>query len=243
MNAILHELNVPKDPIPTKRNCDLYDGVRKDALTLLILQKIVLRKEGELNAKREKLLEIQSTAAAAVVAREEAEKKKMDDDGKKKSNKEEGGAKTSSKAPAKSKTSKRPRDKSAMSTQDKTTVGGDGVAKEGGDDMKPKKKYQKKKKADTASTAVGASTAAGATKFDVSSSALTPIDPSVGMIQIPTVANPTVSPMVISKKKLAVNKPTPVEKAGDEKNNTLAPAIPSAVAKEKRGRKPKKKDD
>ena len=86
-------------------------------------------------------------------------------------------------------------------------------------------------------------TAAGATNFDVSNSALTPIDPSVGMIQIPTVANPTVSPMVISKKKLAVNKPTPVEKAGDEKNNTLAPAIPSAVAKEKRGRKPKKKDD
>lgn len=240
MNAILHELNVPKDPIPTKQNCDLYDGVRKDALTLLILQKIVFRKEGELNAKREKLLEIQSMATAAVVAREVAEKKHLEDEEKKKSSKEEGGAKTSSEAPATSKTLKRPRDESTMSNQDKTTVGVDG------DVIKPKKKCQKKKKADTPSTAE-ASTAAGATKLDFSSAASTSVEPPVGMIppplQIPTVANPTVSPMVISKKKPAVTKPTPVEKADDEKNNTVSPAIPSAAAKGKRGRKPKKKDD
>jgi len=247
MNAILHELNVPKDPIPTKRNCDLYDGVRKDALTLLILQKIVLRKEGELNAKREKLLEIQSTAAAAVVAREEAEKKNLEDEEKKKTSKEEGGAKTSSEAPAKSKTSKRPRDESTMLNQD---IDGVAKGKEGGDEIKPKKRYQKKKKVDTASTAVGALTAAGGTKLDVSNSASTPVEPPVGMMppppQVPTVANPTVSPMVISKKKLAVTKPTPVEKADDEKDSTLAPVIPvasAAAVKGKRGRKPKKKDD
>jgi len=57
MNAILEELSVPAKPIPTKRNCDLYDGVRKDALTLLILQKMVLRKESELATKKAKLLE------------------------------------------------------------------------------------------------------------------------------------------------------------------------------------------
>jgi hypothetical protein len=126
--------------------------------------------------------------------------------------KKKGGAKTSSEAPTKSKTSKQPRDKSAMSNQDKTTVGVDG---EGGDEIKPKKKYQKKKKADTASTAVGASTAAGATKLDVSNSASTPIELPVGMIPPPL--PPTVSPMVISKKKPAVTKPTPVEKADDER--------------------------
>ena len=61
MNAILEELSVPAKPIPTKRNCDLYDGVRKDALTLLILQKMVLRKESELATKKAKLLEAKTT--------------------------------------------------------------------------------------------------------------------------------------------------------------------------------------
>ena len=57
----------------------------------------------------------------------------------------------------------------------------------------------------------------------------------------------TVEPEIFARSvfrvKGVVNKPTPVEKAGDEKNNNIAPAIPSAVAKEKRGRKPKKKED
>jgi hypothetical protein len=128
----------------------------------------------------------------------------------------------------------------------------DGVAKgkEGGDEIKPKKRYQKKKKVDTASTAVGALTAAGGTKLDVSNSASTPVEPPVGMMppppQVSTVANPTVSPMVISKKKPGFSEPTPVEKADDEKDRTLAPVIPAAPAaavKGKRGRKPKKTDD
>ena len=66
MNAILEELSVPKEPIPTKRSCDLYDGVRKDALTLLVLQKMVLRKEGELASKKTKLLEMKAAAEKAV---------------------------------------------------------------------------------------------------------------------------------------------------------------------------------
>ena len=64
MNAILEELSVPAKPIPTKRNCDLYDGVRKDALTLLILQKMVLRKESELATKKAKLLEAKTTGVS-----------------------------------------------------------------------------------------------------------------------------------------------------------------------------------
>ncbi|KAK1744807.1 DNA methyltransferase 1-associated protein 1 [Skeletonema marinoi] len=52
MDEILSELGVPKEPIPTKRSCDLFDGVRKDAMTLLILQKMALRKR--LNWQRRK---------------------------------------------------------------------------------------------------------------------------------------------------------------------------------------------
>jgi DNA methyltransferase 1-associated protein 1 len=51
MNTVLDELNIPQDPIPTKRVCDVYDTLRKDILTLLILQKEVLKKEGILAKK------------------------------------------------------------------------------------------------------------------------------------------------------------------------------------------------
>lgn len=55
MDAVLEELNISRAPIATKRACDLYDTVRKDVLTLLILQKTALEKEGLLASKRLKL--------------------------------------------------------------------------------------------------------------------------------------------------------------------------------------------
>ena len=57
MDEILAELNVKK-PIATKRACDLFDEVRKEALTLLILQKVVLRKEAEVMSKRGELVNL-----------------------------------------------------------------------------------------------------------------------------------------------------------------------------------------
>lgn len=139
MNAILKELNIPEEPIPTKRNCDLYDGVRKDALTLLILQKIALRKEGELDSKRSVLCEIKSAAkaaaeaakaaaeaaaaAAALAAAEEAEKKQKKNaenavEKKEAGNAEAEGGGKAKKAPAKrASKAKRPRDESTSSNQ------------------------------------------------------------------------------------------------------------------------------
>lgn len=52
MNAVLNELRIPTRPLPTQRNCDVYDALRKDIITLLILQKNVLQKEGLLQKKR-----------------------------------------------------------------------------------------------------------------------------------------------------------------------------------------------
>jgi hypothetical protein len=55
MDTVLVELHIPVKPIATKRVCDLYDAVRKDILTLLILQKKIIQKEGALQSKRLKL--------------------------------------------------------------------------------------------------------------------------------------------------------------------------------------------
>jgi DNA methyltransferase 1-associated protein 1 len=55
MDQILAELKIPTRPMPTKRVCDVYDSVRKDVLTLLTLQKMLMQKEGNLQAKRVKL--------------------------------------------------------------------------------------------------------------------------------------------------------------------------------------------
>ena len=55
MDVVLKELKVSPRPLPTKRICDMYDSVRKDILTLLTLQKVLLQKEGNLQAKRVKL--------------------------------------------------------------------------------------------------------------------------------------------------------------------------------------------
>jgi len=72
MDEILCELGVPKEPIATKRSCDLFDGVRKDAMTLLILQKMALRKEAELTEKKAKL-EKRKTGAITNVTHEKGE--------------------------------------------------------------------------------------------------------------------------------------------------------------------------
>jgi len=65
MEAVLHELKVPPQLLPTQRNCDLYDAVRKDIVTLLILQKNVLQKEGLLQKKRMGVEKLLGSAAAA----------------------------------------------------------------------------------------------------------------------------------------------------------------------------------
>mmetsp|Transcript_30647 Transcript_30647/g.43497 ORF Transcript_30647/g.43497 Transcript_30647/m.43497 type:complete len:233 (-) Transcript_30647:863-1561(-) len=59
MEAVMEELKVPLKPqIPTKRVCDLFDRVRKDILTLTVLQKIALQKEGQLQTKRLRLAKL-----------------------------------------------------------------------------------------------------------------------------------------------------------------------------------------
>ena len=61
MDSVLAELKVPMKPIATKRVCDVYDRVRKDVLTLLSLRKLLLQKEGNLQAKRVKLAKLSGT--------------------------------------------------------------------------------------------------------------------------------------------------------------------------------------
>jgi hypothetical protein len=58
MDQTLAELKIAARPVPTKRVCDLYDSVRKDVLTLLTLQKMLMQKEGILQAKRVKLFKM-----------------------------------------------------------------------------------------------------------------------------------------------------------------------------------------
>jgi hypothetical protein len=56
LEVLLEEMKIPNPPnVPTKRVCDLYDKVRKDALELLVYQKNVLQKEGLLQNRRAKL--------------------------------------------------------------------------------------------------------------------------------------------------------------------------------------------
>lgn len=52
LNEIMSDMNVPEDPLPTKKACDLYDTVRKNIVILLVLQKSALHKEGILQSKR-----------------------------------------------------------------------------------------------------------------------------------------------------------------------------------------------
>ena len=55
MDEMLDELKIPIRPIATKRVCDLYDQVRRDALCLLVLQKQLIQKEGAIQSKRLRL--------------------------------------------------------------------------------------------------------------------------------------------------------------------------------------------
>lgn len=72
MDEVLSELGVPKEPIATKLSCDLFDGVRKDAMTLLILQKMALKKEAELTEKKAKL-ERRTTGATTTTTEDKGE--------------------------------------------------------------------------------------------------------------------------------------------------------------------------
>jgi DNA methyltransferase 1-associated protein 1 len=70
MDTVLTELKIPKRPIPTKRVCDMYDTLRKDVLTLLTLQKMLLQKEGNLQAKRLKLAKMVGGGGSRVMDEE-----------------------------------------------------------------------------------------------------------------------------------------------------------------------------
>ena len=48
MTLVLAELNMPDRPVPTKRVCDLYDALRRDVVTMLSLQKVLMKKEEQL---------------------------------------------------------------------------------------------------------------------------------------------------------------------------------------------------
>mmetsp|Transcript_20724 Transcript_20724/g.23660 ORF Transcript_20724/g.23660 Transcript_20724/m.23660 type:complete len:724 (-) Transcript_20724:82-2253(-) len=85
MNAVLEELKLKNNSninnnsnnkqqqqqqqkaaiLPTKRTCDMYDSVRKDVLTLLIIQKAVIQKEGQLQTKRLRLAKRNNNSGTA----------------------------------------------------------------------------------------------------------------------------------------------------------------------------------
>jgi DNA methyltransferase 1-associated protein 1 len=69
MDQILQEFKITEQPIPTKRVCDLYDHVRKGALMLLTLQKVMLKKESEVVSCR---LRLEKMAGTVVQQREAA---------------------------------------------------------------------------------------------------------------------------------------------------------------------------
>ena len=184
MHEILETLSVPKDPIPTQRNCDLYDGVRKDALTLLVLQKMVLRKEGELAGKRAKSFEMQAEAkvdpsgenATAAPVTDNLDEKTVRKNSKDETMK--GGTSTTKKGGG---GKKRPRSNSAASAgsnQGDTKKGGDG----------PKKRGRKKKVVEVANapTAPVVVVAAPAAAVVVSSAPTAAQPPNVGVSTQPT---------------------------------------------------------
>ncbi|KAL7456817.1 hypothetical protein ACHAWC_009838 [Mediolabrus comicus] len=115
MDEILAELGVPKEPIATKRSCDLFDGVRKDAMTLLILQKMALKKEAELAEKKAKL---ERRTAGASTTTTEVKKEGDTPDGSNNSNNKKVGkesAQTGAPGTGTEKASKKKRKKPASS--------------------------------------------------------------------------------------------------------------------------------
>jgi len=196
MGAILNELNVPKEPIPTKRSCDLYDGVRKEALTLLILQKMVLRKEAELTAKRAKLAKMRGEAAAKVEAAVKFEEGKAEEG---KDVKEEGAKGGNKSKKTKTAKAKRPRADSVASgaSSQGDAAGEGGTGKKGGDGSKkkPRKKSVAVQSAPAATSSTAPPSAASAMPF-------VPAPPGPVIYgAIPSMPNnATVSPMVASGK-------------------------------------------
>ena len=55
MASMLRELGVPERPTPTQMTCDLYDGLRRDMVTLLSIRKLVDKGAQEADALREQL--------------------------------------------------------------------------------------------------------------------------------------------------------------------------------------------
>jgi len=188
MGAILNELNVPKEPIPTKRSCDLYDGVRKEALTLLILQKMVLRKEAELAAKRGKLAKMRGESAAKVEEGKTGEGKDVKEEGTKGGNK--------SKKPKTAK-AKRPRADSAASVASSQgeATGESGTGKKGGDGSKKKPRKKSVAVPSASASSIAPPSAASALPF-------VPAPPGPATYgAIPSMPNnAAVSPMVASGK-------------------------------------------
>lgn len=115
MEQVLKELNVNDRPVPTKRVCDVYDHVRKGVLTLLTLQKAMLKKESEVVSRRNKLekvagaaiakeiaakAEAASAAAAAAAAKEKAAAERAKAKAKSSGTKKSGGTKKTTKKKA-----------------------------------------------------------------------------------------------------------------------------------------------
>jgi len=218
MGAILEELKVPKEPLPSRRCCDLYDGVRKDALTLLILQKMVLRKEAELDQKSARLMEMR----AAAVAKEEATRGKTaaEEGGAPEGGGDSKTAEGTGKGGGKGKKAKGKRQRvdslaSAGSSEAVAAAAAAAVAEEvpgkkgGGGGDGTKKKYRKKAKVDAASVggaAGGPSTApsgAMAPPVAVASSTPNAAVPETGA---------AMSPIVSSGKQKQQQRPTAVKK-------------------------------
>jgi len=167
MEQILKELKVNDRPTPTKRVCDMYDHVRKGALTLLTLQKAMFKKEGEVLSRRNRLekiagaavaKEIQRKADAASAAAVAAEKERAAAEKEKAKVKPKGGGtkkggnttKKSTKKKATGDKGTKRKAPSKKSTAKTPAVGASSVpvtstspAKGDGDDPKPKKRMKK----------------------------------------------------------------------------------------------------
>ena len=70
MTLVLAELNMPDRPVPTKRVCDLYDALRRDVVTMLSLQKVLMKKEEQLKEiKQQREMGVAAGAASAARSR------------------------------------------------------------------------------------------------------------------------------------------------------------------------------
>ena len=155
MEVVLKELSVPDSPLPTKRVCDMYDSVRKDAITLITLQKICLKREQEVQGRRARLAKLGGSLAAmkaTAKAKAKAKAKKALSSSAGASSKStpsasSGGDKKKSSSSSKKKSSSKKSEKS-KSKDGSSTKAGSAAAAGGGDGTatETKKKSTKKKK-------------------------------------------------------------------------------------------------